>query len=597
EPGSTEAERLRAELAERDAAMAVVLGIQQSIGAGLDFRAIVETVGEKLREVFATDDLSILWWDEPARTFHGVYAIEHGQRIDNPSFPVRPDGFMDRFAREPRTVVFHSTGDQLAAGFGVIEGTDRARSIVGVPMRAGERFLGVTFIENHQRDRAFDPASVALLETISSGMALALQNAQSFENERRRNAELAVINSIQQGMSGSLDFAQISELVGETLRTVMKVEDVMLSWYDHETGLIHGVYVLERGKRFKLEPFAPTPRGLWNRVAPTRRTLRIDDCASDPSPLLPGTDPPRSLLAAPIVGSDRVIGLISLQSLERTHAFTEADERMLATVGASMGLALENARLFDETQRLLKETAQRAAELAVVNSVQEGLASKLDMRAIYDLVGDKVRDIFDAQVVLLGTFDHGRDVEVFDYVFENGERLHPRERAINRTRRELIETRRPIVINDLTPETMAARGGAAVDGTVPPKSVIFAPMLTGQTVGGYISIQNLDRNDAFTNADLRLLQTLASSASIALENARLFDETQHLLEQTEQRAAELAVINSIQHGVSGSLDFQGIIDLVGEKLREVFGTGDIGIRWLDHERREVDYLCEYEHGR
>ena len=68
---------------------------------------------------------------------------------------------------------------------------------------------------------------------------------------------------------------------------------------------------------------------------------------------------------------------------------------------------------------------------------------------------------------------------------------------------------------------------------------------------------------------------------VALENARLFDETQRLLKETEQRAAELAVINSIQQGMAAELDFQAIVDLVGDKLREVFDTGDIGIRWYD----------------
>ena len=68
--------------------------------------------------------------------------------------------------------------------------------------------------------------------------------------------------------------------------------------------------------------------------------------------------------------------------------------RLLTTLTNSMSVALENARLFDETQRLLKETEQRAAELAIINSVQEGLASKLDMQAIYDLVGDKVWEVF-----------------------------------------------------------------------------------------------------------------------------------------------------------------------------------------------------------
>ena len=56
-----------------------------------------------------------------------------------------------------------------------------------------------------------------------------------------------------------------------------------------------------------------------------------------------------------------------------------------------MSVALENARLFAETQRLLNETQQRNAELAVINSVQQGLVAQLDMQGIYDLVGDKIR--------------------------------------------------------------------------------------------------------------------------------------------------------------------------------------------------------------
>jgi 2,5-diketo-D-gluconate reductase A len=54
---------------------------------------------------------------------------------------------------------------------------------------------------------------------------------------------------------------------------------------------------------------------------------------------------------------------------------------------------LQNAQLFDETVRLLSETEQRAQELAIINSVQEGLASKLDMQAIFDLVGDSPAQI------------------------------------------------------------------------------------------------------------------------------------------------------------------------------------------------------------
>ena len=77
----------------------------------------------------------------------------------------------------------------------------------------------------------------------------------------------------------------------------------------------------------------------------------------------------------------------------------------LETLANSMSVALENARLFDETNRLLKETEQRTAELAIINSVQEGLASKLDIQAIYDLVGDKIRDVFDTQGISISFYD------------------------------------------------------------------------------------------------------------------------------------------------------------------------------------------------
>ena len=87
---------------------------------------------------------------------------------------------------------------------------------------------------------------------------------------------------------------------------------------------------------------------------------------------MPGTDTEPVGRHVPIIGGDRVLGTIVLENHEREHAFGEAEVRLLETVAASMGVALENARLFDETQRLLKETEQRAAELAVINSIQQG---------------------------------------------------------------------------------------------------------------------------------------------------------------------------------------------------------------------------------
>src|SRR2546428_8428998 len=138
--------------------------------------------------------------------------------------------------------------------------------------------------------------------------------------------------------------------------------------------------------------------------------------------------------------------------------------------------------------------------------------------------------------------------------------------------------------------------GAALPGTDRSKSLIAVPIISSDRVLASIAIENYERENAYGESELRLLTTIAASLGTALENARLFDETQRLLKETEQRAAELAVINSIQEGMAAELDFQAIVDLVGDKLREVFHTGDIGIRWYDPKSSLNHFLYQYEHG-
>ena len=100
----------------------------------------------------------------------------------------------------------------------------------------------------------------------------------------------------------------------------------------------------------------------------------------------------------PLVVGGEATGRISLQNLDHEHAFTDADARLLMTLAGSLSVALENARLFEESR-------QRNAELALINTVQRGLAENLETQAMYDLVGDRLQEIFDAQVVDIGILD------------------------------------------------------------------------------------------------------------------------------------------------------------------------------------------------
>ncbi len=158
----------------------------------------------------------------------------------------------------------------------------------------------------------------------------------------------------------------------------------------------------------------------------------------------------------------------------------------------------------------------------------------------------------------------------------------------------MIATRQPVVIRN--PSEGLALGAGPIPGTDASQSLVTVPILGSDRILGSIVLENYEREDAFGESEVRLLSTVAASMGVALENARLFDETQRLLKETEQRAAELAVINSIQEGIAAELDFQAIVDLVGDKLREVFNTGDFGIVWHDAERNLMLPLYVYEHG-
>ncbi|HXR56966.1 MAG TPA: GAF domain-containing protein, partial [Casimicrobiaceae bacterium] len=587
-----ETQRLLKETDQRNAELAVINSIQQGVAAKLDFQAIVDLVGDKLREVFRVDDIGIRWFDHANRVVHYLYEFEHGRRLTIPhASPPTWDALIAR--REPRV---HNTQAEVAA-MGVVPGTDTSLSVVSVPIIGSDRVIGGITIESFEREYAFGESDIRLLMTVASSMGVALENARLFHETQRllkesdqRATELAVINSVQQGMAAKLEFQSIVDLVGDKLREVFTIGDIGIGWHDEKTNLSHYLYAYEHGERLTLAPTTPVPGGLFETMKRTRQPLVLNtaaEYAQMPGGAVPGTDSSKSLVAVPIVSSDRVLGNIRIENYEREHAFSDADIRLLTTIAASLGNALENARLFAETQRLLKETEQRAAELAVINSVQQGLAAELDFQAIIDLVGDKIAQIFGIGDMAIGLYDRARNLLSMPYFLEHGARfpVEPMQLDIGFAT-HVIRTGRPLIINremDRWKKQLGTRNIGDPDPATPvEQSYAGVPILIGGEARGLVALYGLVE-DAFDDSAVHLLTTLANTMSVALENARLFDETQRLLKETEQRAAELAVINSVQQGLAAELDFQAIIDLVGDKIAEVLHTSSMSIAL--YERR------------
>jgi signal transduction histidine kinase/DNA-binding response OmpR family regulator len=557
------------ETRQRNAELALVNEIGDALARQLDFDGVIELVGERVAAIFAARSVSIGLVDQTSRTMIWRYELDEGERIhtDPTSIDV---GLTSHVLRngEPLRIGTQAQMEDLGA---IRAGFSDSVSWVGAPIRIGDDIAGIVIIES-LTEHAFDDADERLLTTLAANMGVALDGARLFDETKRllaeadaRAAELGVINEIGQALARQLEFDAVIELVGERVRSIFSANSMFIALYDPATNTISFPYDIDEGERFERGVFELGP-GITSVVIRTGQPLRFSTVEEQEAAgaIQVGGSDTQSWLGVPIPAGDRVIGVLGLESTV-PHAYSEADERVLATLASSMGVALENARLFSETKRLLAQADDRAAELSITNRVQDGLARQLDIQAMYELVGDAVFEDFDAQVVDIGILDREANVLRFPYTIERGVRFPETSMEVIGLRREVLETRQPIVVNENAGERAVAAGQPAVIRGEAPLSTLWAPLVAGEEAIGVISIQNLDREGAFSERDVRLISTLASSLSVALENARLTQEA-------HRRADEMAALADVGRELSATLDPTAVIERITGHANRLFGA-------------------------
>ncbi len=600
-----ETKRLLTETEQRNAELAVVNEIGAALAQQLEFNAVIQLVGERIRGIFRADSIFIGIADEVAGTISFPYSIENGVVAPVEMIEIG-DGLTSRVLHSGEALRLNQSQEGHALGAIVLG--EAPESWLGVPIMAGDHALGILGLESSV-PHAFSDADERLLSTLAASMGVALENARLFDETKRllaetdeRAAELAVVNSVQQGLAENLDMQAMYELVGDKIQEIFDAQVVDIGIIDRNADLMRYPYAIERGVRYPDEPTDLAASPLMQELRQQKRPMVLNDMPQweaehGVAPVIQG-ERSMSVLMAPLMAGGEVRGRISIQNLDRTNAFSDGDVRLLSTLASSLSVALENARLFDETKRLLAETDERAAELAVVNSVQQGLAENLDMQAMYDLVGEKIREIFDAQVMLISIFDPGDETMYSTYAIERGVRFTEWEtpRPLTGLARYMIRTRQPLVVNEGWEQWLVSNDVDVQVAGEAPRSVLVAPLIAGDQVRGVISLQNVDKENAFSESDVRLLTTLAASLSVALENARLFDETRRLLTDTDRRAAELAIVNDVQRGLAAELDVQAMYELVGERASDVFDTQVVDIAIYDRETDTIAFPFSIERG-
>ena len=264
---------------------------------------------------------------------------------------------------------------------------------------------------------------------------------------------------------------------------------------------------------------------------------------------------------------------------EATTRNWDSNEQMLVKqVVDQLSQALENARLFQETQ-------SRAEELSVLNEMGRELTGLLSIDAIAEAVYKYAGRLMDTTNLFVSLFDETRqEINPF-FVINNRERIQVPPRQLgNGLTDYILRTHEPLFIPDDLPNQMKRLGlePFQLGDTRVAQCWLGAPLLVGDSVLGVIGVQSVEFPNLFTEHHRDLLTAISSQAAIAIQNARLFEETQ-------QRTRELDSLNELNQRLSARLDVDNVLQEIYRGVARLIDAKNFYIGLYFPERNEVDF--------
>jgi PAS domain S-box-containing protein len=267
-----------------------------------------------------------------------------------------------------------ATSQQLAA----LMESEQIRSLLLLPLISQDRCIGVLICGALHTPRQYSEAEVAQARLMAGQLAAAITSFRITEKAQRRSAELATLNDIAEAVTSSLNTREVYHLVMAKLNEYFRVDAGSLLMLDEETDELVFVMTLEAGEEKLFGVRIPRGVGIVWSVAESQQYDIVHDVHSDPRFHKLVSDSVgyevHTILCVPIVVKGRTIGVIELLN-KRDGKFTEEEARHLTRMAATIGVAIENARLFQTVTRV------RDRFEAILNSTNDGILMA-DMRDV-----------------------------------------------------------------------------------------------------------------------------------------------------------------------------------------------------------------------
>ncbi len=459
------------------------------------------------------------------------------------------------------------------------------RSLLGVPLRMKAEIIGLLAVSS-DRPYGITPSDAALLQILADQVESAMYNAQLYQESQRQMQELAGLYETALVTGGTLSPQELFQRLYQQVKQLLMPDIFLAATYLEASQELEIAVAVEEdvpiaewvGWRLPL-----AAGGLTGWVMQHKQVLLIGDMEQEPLPAEPRRilQPVRSWFGVPLMVRDWLIGAFSLQSF-RPHAFTTADQRFVESVSNQVAIALQNARLFAETNF-------RARQLAILNQLARDMNSLLDIDEIADLIAHRLVEGFGYFRVAIFTLDAAAtELWLRGIAGEAPIHLPP------------LPSRHPLVTtadmqHDILSQVVYSRAVALIKqatsvtayplSPLPIGSELVLPVMVGERILGVLKVDG-DAAHAFDDSDLALLTTVADQLAVAIEKARLFKETQ-------RRANELEILAEISARLRAARTVDEILPVILSKSINLIGGVQSAVYLVDLETGELALHSRY----
>ncbi len=458
------------------------------------------------------------------------------------------------------------------------------RSEMAVPIRAGDRVLGVLDL-NSDQPGAFDDDDLFVAQSLADQLALGLENARLYEAARQRVAELEAVRQASLSLTSSLELPAVLEnILRSAMQLLSGVRNAHVFLY-RDGLLTFGAALWADGRQGTLWA-EPRPEGLTYTVARTGEPIVVADMRAHPLFADAPADWEGALVGLPLKIGERVVGVMNI-SYRQAHAVPEGELRVLQLLADQAAVAIENARLFAVER-------QRRLELKSIQTTAAALSAELDPDTLLNQIVTEAARAFHAEAISLMLWDEEERSLVIRASYGLSEEYTsrqriPRERvyaALSPEGGKLL----PIYVRDLADSPFGDLLLIQREGI---RSLLSLPLSRQLPVTGVLNIYSKGYPRTFSPEEIDLAELFAAQAAVALKNARLFAELREYLVRLEKKTRDLEVVHQISRTIGASLDPLRILETTVAQMVAVFEVDHSGVLLFDDTLSYGQVVAEY----